>query len=374
MKIGISTLFLIPNQVGGTEFYFKNLIKSISYLPESREHEFVLFTSEANDYLFHDLPEHFSRVKVTALNPNSRIKRIFWEQSILPLQVLKRNIDLMFFPANVSALFLPCPSVITVHDLQYKSYPEYFSWSKRIYFEIFLRFSLQTSKSIISISDYTANEITKYYSVSRSKIFTTYLAADNRFNRDIEVPDGFTKKYGIDSPYILSVASLHPHKNLINLIRAYAMIKVRTNHKLVLVGMRGTAFKKLVKMIQSYQLEKDIILTGYVPDEEVPYFYQLADLYVMPSMFEGFGIPLLESMKMSVPVAASNVTSIPEIGGPACAYFQPDDPHSIANIMLKVLFDASFKAELVHNANEWVKKFDYSKTAHKTLEILIQAK
>jgi len=206
--------------------------------------------------------------------------------------------------------------------------------------------------------------------ISKNKIFVTYEASGFSIEpkRDISPPN-VVEKYNIKDNYVLSVASLLPHKNLHKLVEAFALLKGRIEHQLVLVGLKGHALDKTKRAIQdSFNHPDRVAFLGYVPRPDLAGLYRKASLFVLPSLFEGFGIPLLEAMSLGCPVAASNRTSIPEVVGDAAVLFNPDNSEQIAEAIFSVVSDKTGRERLVNRGRQRVKLFSWERMAGETID------
>lgn len=205
--------------------------------------------------------------------------------------------------------------------------------------------------------------------ISKNKIFVTYEAP--KFCADSGEDDPLPtvmKKYGIRHNYVLSVASLLPHKNLVRLIEAFALLEDKIDHHLVLVGLKGHALDKIKETIRNKLNDPHrVVFLGCVPDKDLVGLYKKASLFVLPSLFEGFGIPLLEAMSLGCPVAASNRTSIPEVVGDAAVLFNPDNPEQVAETILSILSDNMLRDNLIARGHQRAKMFSWEKMAKETI-------
>ena len=230
------------------------------------------------------------------------------------------------------------------------------------------------SKYIITISENSKKDICEYFALKPERVFVTYLGASDIY-RPIDkyvVRNFLIKNYGIDYDYILYVGNMGPHKNLVNLVRAFNIVKDKFDIKLILSG-KVTHGKDVIDEVNNLKLDKLVKFLGYVPVMHLPYLYNGAKLFVFPSRYEGFGLPVLEAMKCGVPVITSNVSALPEVGGDAALYVDPYDIESIANAILKVLQSDELKKELSKKSIERARLFRWDITAKKTLEVFKKA-
>ncbi len=283
---------------------------------------------------------------------------VFGPKKLWTLTGLQRKLlidppDILFTPTHYTPLYVPCPSVISIMDLAFEKFPQYFKPRDLYQLKYWTRFSARQAAKILTISENSKRDICEIYRVNSNKVVVTYPGYDRkRFNPKVKGEN----KYG---DYFLFVGTLQPRKNLERLIEAFKGLK----EKLVITGMinegRGGWMNEKIKG------DKNIVLTGYVPDEEVPILMANAKAFVLPSLYEGFGIPAIEAMACGTPVVVSRVPSLPEVCGNAAFYIE--DPYSIDSIRsaLETVNRSKVKLGL-----EWVKQYNWEETCSKTNTVL----
>ncbi|MDP9211666.1 MAG: glycosyltransferase family 4 protein [bacterium] len=267
------------------------------------------------------------------------------------------------------------PFVVTVHDMAFVDHPAFVEPKNLRYLERFVPETLTRAAHIIAVSDATRNSLAEHFNVPLTKITVTHEAADERFSQPPE-PERLSrilKKHGIDRDYILTVGTLEPRKNLKTLLLAFAALRKKVREQLVVVGGHGWLFDETEELLRKLGLGDRVILTGYVPDEELPSLYAGAKAFVFPSHLEGFGIPLLEAMASGTPVLSSNTSSMPEVGGTAALYFDPDDEKGMRLAIERVLGDEKLQERLAEAGYEQAKQFSWERTAQKTLGVYFRA-
>ncbi len=368
MRIGINTLFLIPGKVGGSETYLRGLIYGLSKV--DKENEYILFTNQENHETFEIKEANFSK-QLCRVHARTRIFRIFYEQIILPWQIKNSRIDVLHSPGYVSPIKAKCAEVVTIHDMQYVYHPENIPKAALLYWRHFVPLSARKSDVIVTVSNNSRKDIVNLLVIPEEKVVVTYEASKfsiNGFNK-AEYIEGSLPSYGIKGQYILSVASLFPHKNLDMLIKSFALIKDKIEHRLLLVGMRKFGTKKVEDTLKKNNISQErVLLLGHVSDSELYSLYKKASLFVLPSLFEGFGIPLVEAMSFGCPVAASDRTSIPEVLGDAGILFNPKDTASIAEAIYTVLTDERLRVNLIKRGRKRSESFSWEKMAQETLK------
>jgi len=285
---------------------------------------------------------------------------------------LARDLDLLHVPHFNIPIFSGPPLVVTVHDLTYFHDPKA-SRSKfsRAYASYFLRKVTQKASAVLTVSEYTKKDLLEAFpGLSADRVFVTHEAAAPTFKKisDSQTLEEIKQRYGLHTPYVLFVGSLRPHKNIPALIKAMAVLRDRKKipHDLVLVGKKEAADPELLDLISRNPFVR---VVGEVPDEALAALYNLADLFVLPSFREGFGLPLVEAMACGTPVLAARATSLPEIGADAARYFDPASIDALSELLYNVLIDSDLRQTMRAAGLRRAKEFSWEKTAVKTLEV-----
>ena len=370
MRIGINTLFMIPGLVGGSETYLRNLLSKLASIDS--DNEYVLFTNTENSGSFNLEKANFLEVRCP-IPARFRPARILWEQFILPIQCRRHKIDLLHSPGYVSPIVLPCPSVVSIHDMNYFFFPDDWSRLALLALKILVPLSARSSSQVIAVSQSSKKHIVKILKISEDKVNVTHNGVEKIFHPHHTRPDilKIKNRMGIKGSFILSVAFSHPHKNLGRLLQAYYILRKDrgVTHQLLLTGSPGRDHLELVRKVRKLGIDQEVIFTGYLPGHQLPLVYQAADLFVFPSLYEGFGLPILESMACGTPVVSSNAASLPEVVGKAGILVDPYDIDEMAEAMYRVLSDKSVAEDLTKRGLEQSKKFSWTETARKTLAI-----
>lgn len=309
-----------------------------------------------------------------------------WSQFFLPLKLFSnRGINVFFSPAHYVPRFSPVPTVVTIHDLSYFYYPNDFLKRDLEKLTKWTEYSVKKAKKVIAVSIATKKDIIKFYNIPEDKIEVIYNGYEkitqDRTSEVEEPPAGAGKTSEVkwkkqirNKQYILYVGTLQPRKNISVLIKAYELfIKENPEYKLVIAGKKGWLFEKIFALVKEKSLEKNVLFLDYVSDEELIYLYKNAFCFVLPSLYEGFGIPILEAMSYNCPVITSYVSSLPEIGGDACLYFDPNNKNELFEKLKLLNENQDLKKELLKKGRERVKLFSWNKCAEQTLEIIIKA-
>jgi len=293
--------------------------------------------------------------------------RFLWSQIFLPLRLLKKDIDVFFSPAHYGPRFCPIPLVVTIHDLSYIYYPNEFLKKDLYRLKNWTGYTIKAAKKIIAVSNSTKNDLIKIYKVPSQKIKVIY----NGFNQYKGIKVSSLRERKLQKPYILYIGTLQPRKNLINLIRSfYKFNQIYTKFELIIAGKKGWLYQKIFEEVKNLGIEDKVFFTDYVTDHQLVYLYQNAFCLVMPSFYEGFGLPILEAMHFSCPVLASFSSSLPEVGGEACLYFNPEDINDLTEKLIKLNNDLFLREKLIEKGKKRIKLFSWKKCAQETLKIL----
>ena len=278
--------------------------------------------------------------------PESRpISRVAWEQLKLPTLLHEKRIDVFHSPANVLPERLPhsCAGVVTLHDMAFLRYPNVLTRSKRVYHRTFTMRSLQRATMIIADSNSTKQDAIELAGISANHIQTVYPCIDERFSNVIldEEIQFFRLAHGLTMGYLFYLGTLEPRKNITTLIEAYAQLRkiYGREEKLVLAGGKGWLFDTIFQRVQELGLEAEVLFPGFVSDAEQLLWYHSASVFVYPSLYEGFGMPVTEALACGIPVVTSNVSSLPEAGTTLALTVDPHDSDAMARAICEALTD-----------------------------------
>jgi glycosyltransferase involved in cell wall biosynthesis len=352
-RVGVNALYLIPGCVGGTEIYLRELLAALARVDTANEY-FVFTNRETGaDLVPRQANFHF---KPQAVHASFRPARILWEQIALPFEASHYRLDVMFNPGFTAPVLASCPLVTVFHDLQHKRHPEHFRWFDLPFWRLLLWASARRSQRLIAVSEATRADLLHFYRLPPERITVIPHGVEPRFF-------GLGRTH-IES-YVLCVSTLHPHKNLDRLIRAYGRHKHR--FRLVLAGMRGFDTRSLERLIAELGLGDSIQLTGWIAREELYRLYERALAFIYPSMFEGFGMPVLEAMAAGLPVACSDIPPLREVAGDAALFFDPLAEDAIASALESITSDSALRRRLAQAGPARARAFTWEKTAAATL-------
>lgn len=372
MRIGIDASVTTYNEKAGIGNYAFNLIKNLALI--DKDNDYVLFYNfglRGKGKVLGINQSNFTEKKIRIPN---RILHPLWSKLNFPsIEVIIGEIDVFHSPSFILPPFKKARSIVTVHDLSFKFFPEDYPKDFCKYYEREVPLSARRADLVITDSKSSKDDIVRWLNIPENKIRVIYLAVDERFRKvkDELLLKEIEQKFNIDRKFILSVGTLQKRKNLLRLIEAfYDFMKiVQEDYILVFVGKQEYPLEEVSRIVQEYGLEKKIIFTNYVPDEDLPALYSSASLFVFPSLYEGFGMPILESMACGTPVITSNVSSMPEVAGDAAILVNPEGREELAYAMQKVLTNSSLRERMIKKGEEQVKLFSWKKTAEQTLAV-----
>lgn len=365
-RIGINLLYLNPKLAGGSFTYALNLLTNLSQI--DKENRYVVYINKdcvdlpfnvSSNFKFRVLPFRYRNVYV----------RYLWEQFVLPFYVVKDKVDLLHSLGYVGPILLPGKKIVSILDINYKGHGASMGKLKKILLGNTIYLTAQTSKKIITISEFSKQQIVKYIGCKPEKIKVTLLSgmADNK--ESVAQKIDVRSIYKISGNYIIAFSSPSPHKNIHRLIEAFALvIKEVTDIQLVLVGYKTKGIG-IQELVSNLKLEDKVVFTGFVPDEHIDPLISEANLFAFPSLYEGFGIPILDAQAEATPVVSSNAGSLPEVGGDAPLYFNPLNVNEIAESIVRILNDTNLAKEIVIKGLENRAKFSWHETAKETLSV-----
>jgi glycosyltransferase involved in cell wall biosynthesis len=353
--------------LAGNESYATNLIEALAEIDSINQYTLFVTKREAVDRFTNRWPNF----KVKPTLPHSPLIRI---PITLSAELRKNPVDVLHVQFTAPP-FAPCPVVVTIHDLSFEHLPETFNRRSRTQLRLTVRRSAKRAARVITDSEHARQDIISTYGLEPNTVSNIPLGAGVGFQpvTDAAELQRVRNLYGIEGDYILSVGSIQPRKNLGRLIASYSYLrKVRAEGKLpklVIVGKRAWLYNETLRAIEDNGLRDSIILTGYVPERDLPALYSGAVCFVYPSFFEGFGLPLVEAMKCGVPVIAGDRTSPPEVVGQAGLLVDPFDVQALASAIERLIGNSDFRNELRVKGLDRAREFDWRETARRTLEI-----
>jgi glycosyltransferase involved in cell wall biosynthesis len=370
MLIGIDASRSVAQKRTGTENYSLNLIRHLLALQS--DHRYRLYFNHPPTY----------KLQTTTLRPSSeqacdlRVMPFprLWTHLRLSWEMARCPPDLLFVPAHVLPIIHPRRSVVTVHDLGYLYYPEAHRFLDRLYLDLSTRHNARAATHLIADSSATKRDLVERYGTEPDKITVIYPGYEETVFqpvRDKEDIEAVKARYNIAGDYILFVGTLQPRKNLTRLIKAFADLRFAIcDLRLVIVGKKGWLYEEIFQRVEALGLEGRVVFTDYVPEGHLPALLSGARLFAFPSLYEGFGLPVLEAMACGTPVVCSNASSLPEVVGDAALLVDPLDVGELAAAMERVLCDEQLRGELMRRGFEQAKNFSWERCARETLGVL----
>jgi glycosyltransferase involved in cell wall biosynthesis len=301
-------------------------------------------------------------------------QRIAWEQT--RLAAISRSLDLMHGLAFAIPLACACPAVVTVHDLSFLRFPNAFRRSNRSYLSLITRISTRRAARVIAVSESTRQDVINFLGVPGDMVAVVPngVAAEFHPGDPTEITD-FRRTKGLPERFILFLGTLEPRKNIVRLLEAYALWLhtrpegVNDTPPLIVAGAKGWFYETIFARVNDLGLAKRVIFPGFVPTEELPWWYRAATLFVYPSLFEGFGLPVLEAMACGTPTIASSASSLPEVAGDAALLIDPEDTEGLAAAMRHVLAEPEVAAKMRAAGLRQAARFSWARTAAQTTDV-----
>lgn len=366
MRIAIDA-HSVGTGLGGNESYATNLIEALAAIDSNNSYTLYVTKREAVERFRNRWPNFAVRTTL----PHTPLVRI---PLTLSAELRRHPVDVLHVQFTAPP-FSPCPVVVSVHDLSFEHLPETFKWRSRKQLRITVRRSARDAAQVIALSEFARHDIVETYRISAEKVSVIPLAASSAFRpvNDEEELQRVRQTYGIKDDYILAVGAIQPRKNLSRLVAAFSRLR-RANPagklpQLVLAGKCAWLFDETLRTIKELEVSDSVILTGYVPQGDLPALYSGALCFVYPSYFEGFGLPPLEAMQCGAPVIAGNRTSLPEVVGDAGLLVDPFAVEEITSAIQRVITDSDLRQRLRVKGLARANLFNWEKTARHTLAV-----
>jgi glycosyltransferase involved in cell wall biosynthesis len=358
VRLGLNLLHLVPGETGGSELYARRLVEAlVEAEPELQPTLFVAREAAGESW-----PAGVE-VRAIPVRGRSRVARVLAEQTLLPAAVALSKIELLHNLFTTAPAVAPCPQVTTIHDLIYKRLPDAHAGFFSHGLSLLVSVAARRSRRVIAPSEATKEDLVRFLGIPPNRVDVTYegpgLAEDLTPVGEGELRRRFDLG---DAPIVLTVSAKRPHKNLERLFAAFARVQATPSPMLVAPGYE-TVFEPKLRRSAGERVR----ITGWVDDATLEGLYRVAACFVLPSLAEGFGLPVLEAMARGVPVTCSNATSLPEVAGNAALYFDPTDTEAIAQAIGRLLTDEALRAHLAAAGREQAKRFSWEATARETL-------
>jgi len=357
-------------QLAGNESYVTNLIEALAEIDQENCYTLYVTRRSAIDRFEGRWPNFTVRQTL----PHTPLVRL---PLTLSAELRRHPVDVLHVQFTAPPI-PPCAVVASIHDLSFEHLPETFKRRSRAQLRLTVRRTARKAAQILTLSEFSRRAIIEAYKVDPGRITVTPLAASKNFLPvdDEKELSRIRKTYGLEREYILSLGSIQPRKNLARLIRAYSLLRGGDAKKrlpqLVLAGKRGWLYDETLRAAAEHKIDRDIVLTGYVHEDDLPALYSGAICFLYPSYYEGFGLPVVEAMQCGTPVIVGNRTSLPEVVGDAGILIDPFNPKDLADAIAHLVSNPGARDELRQRGIERAKAFNWLETARLTLQVYEQ--
>ncbi|HEY9178526.1 MAG TPA: glycosyltransferase family 1 protein [Flavipsychrobacter sp.] len=371
MRIGVNTRLLLKGKLEGIGWFtYQTLERMVHQHPE---HDFFFFFDRPYDESF----VFSTNVTPVVVPPQARHPILFtlWFDWTLPYVLRKYKIDVFLSPDGYCSLRTSVPTCLVIHDLAFEHYPKHFKLSHKHYWKYFQPRFANKAKRIVTVSEYSKQDIISHYGVDADKIDVACNGAHDAYHPlRWDDKEAVKKKYADGCEYFVFAGALHPRKNIVNLLKAFVAFKKmqRSDMKLVIVGRLAWKYDEVLEMKENMPYKDDVKWVGYMDVDELSQVTGGAYAMVYPSFFEGFGIPILEALKCDVPAIVSHTSSMPEVAGDAGLLVDPNNVADIAAKMEQLYKDEALRAKLIAAAPAQVKKFTWEKAADVLWENIVK--
>jgi glycosyltransferase involved in cell wall biosynthesis len=361
MRIGIVVLC---KTLGGPKIYGYNLVRALS--STGTKDEYVVLTDNVEDF------KDVSNISPLLIKLKSLYSLAWWDYLSISNTARGLGLQLLHNTKSVLPFFISCRSIVTIHDMAPFLFPHTFPRSHRMYLQYSTARAGRKADLIITVSQNSKRDIMQLLNVNEDKIHVIYNGLDEDFKPvNDDTLRSVRQKYGIGEKVILYVGTLQPRKNVDLIIKAYSKLRKenKIEHQLVIAGRKGWMVRELDSLIDDLNLKEDVLFTGYIPRHELPSLYNLAEIFVYPSSYEGFGLSVLEAMACGIPVITTNKSSLPEIVGNAGVLLNDLHEETLAEAMWTLIGSDSLRQEYRERGIAKSKKFSWTKTAEDHLRV-----
>lgn len=347
----------------GIHRYIRALLE---HLPQTSPHR---FTAYLGDPRAGDVGWTGVNARLAPFATVSPPARILWEQLLQPMRLLRDDVDLVHGPAYALPLVCPTQSAVTVHDLSFFLYPETFNRANRLYLRAITRWSVRRADAVIAVSEHTRQDVIRLLGVPADRVHVAPNGVDPDFRplpeHDVQ---SFRERHKLPQSFILCISTIEPRKNLTTLIRAYAALG-KTDHVLIIGGGRGWRYQDVFDTVDELELHDRVRFSGFIRHRDLPLWYNAAEVFVFPSIYEGFGLPPLEAMACGTPVIASNASSLPEVVGRAGVQVNPTDVEALAEAIHRVITDSGLATSMAERGLSRAGRFSWQASAERTAAV-----
>jgi len=368
MLIGVDASRAFLEERSGTENYSLELIRALLGLKEAEKHQFRLYVKKGASV------DKAIEAEVVEI----RLKRL-WTQLGLARECLKHPPEVLFIPAHTLPVIRSkkIKTVVTIHGLEYEYLPEYYQFPQKLYLNKSTEYAVKQADRLIAVSNWTRDQLVKRLWADKKKISVVYEGIGERVVKASqqqmsgEYLRQIRYKYGLNKKYILFIGTIQPRKNLVRLIEAFSLLKLK-DYDLVIGGKKGWLDEGIYQAPGRFGVTNRVKFIGRVAELDLGAVYKQAEVFVWPSLMEGFGLPVLEAQTMGLPVITSNAGALPEVVKNTALQIEPKDVNGLANAINLVLTSRELKEGLIEKGYANVRRFSWEKAAQKTLKILTE--
>lgn len=365
-RIGINASLLTFSRSyrnAGSSAYIYHLLQQLPALASA--HRFVVFTNADRADLAAAADRRFALVR-SRVNLEQPARRIAWEQTVLPVLALRERLDLIHGTLNVLPLARCVPGVVTIHDVAFLRFPERYLAGRRRYLANFTRWSARGARLVLASSENTKRDLVQLLDIPEERVRVVYLGVEDRLRAavDPEAVARFRQDHGLPEHFFLYIGTLEPRKNLVRLLDAYAQARRDgVDWPLVLAGGKGWLYEEIFERVKTLGLEESVHFPGYVLYEHLPLWYNAAGAFVYPSLYEGFGLPVVEAMACGCPVVTARNSSLPEVAGDAAILVDGESVGELCAAMSRLAGDGMLRQELRVRGRRQAARFTWQRTA-----------
>ncbi len=364
MVIAINTKALLPGKMEGYGYYIEEIFSRLAY--DHPQHEFYFLFDRPFDQRF----IYATNIHPIIVKPQARFPLAWniWYNLMVPIVLRKIKADVFVSPDGFCSLTTKVPQCLVLHDLAFQHHAEFIAKSHLRYYQKNTSKFVRKAKVIATVSGYSKQDLIDQYNLDPEKIHVTYNAANSLFQQlSYEEKETVKEKYSAGCEYFIYTGSIHPRKNPVNLLKAFSRFKKRqqSNMKLIFAGRLAWKTDQFTKLLSTFRFRKDVILTGYLEKNELAKLVASAYALVYPSFFEGFGVPPLEALQCGVPAIVSNNSAMPEVGGDAYLYIDPENSDDIAEKLMLIYKDEALRSRLIENGKKRLEMFSWAESAKK---------
>jgi len=359
MRVGLNALYLIPDGCGGIEMFAKYSVASLVNLPDGPE--VVTFVSRAAEGYFAPI-EGRLRVIVCPFDARNRVARYCWEQLVLPLQSMVLGVDVLHSLAYVGPIISPVPTVLTIHDANSQVPRTSMTRTRRAVLSVVSKLASKTADIVVTVSEFSRQELMRWYGLTAERVRIVSQGAGAEVEPCSSISDMNLNRLVSQGPYVAAIGGEYRHKNIDGLISAFSRIATEVPHNLIIAG-------KIADSALMRELPPRVFLAGYLKRSDLQELIRRCDLFVMPSFYEGFGLPVLEAQALGSPVACSKGTALAESTAGSAALFSPDNIIEMADVIKECIQDRNLNAHLRQESRSNVTRFSWNNAAREYLAI-----